>query len=148
MSLSNDMSSEAEELLLFMDNTSEIYRQKLSIIENIKRKIGGGKYNRLLAPKLWMYWVESGRKQYEKEFLNPGEGARVFPPAVRREVAQYLADREYDQIQRGEYGPVPLRNKGAKKGAHSPTRAVRGVLRTAARVARSFGQQLVKGRKR
>ena len=108
----DELSSEAQELLFFLDNDEPLYRRKFDFLKNAYTKMKRGTYNRELARKLWMYYVEDAAKKYEKEFLNPGEWSRVFPPTVRREVAKELEERERVSIERGEYKdfpPVPAR---------------------------------------
>jgi hypothetical protein len=118
--MGHDLSSEAHELLLFIENTGELYNQKLAILENVRRRVRNGTYDHALAPKLWMYWVDAGMRRYEKENLSKGEGPRVFPPPVRREVAAYLANEEFKVLMGGEYGEPPVRNPKLGKKAHSP----------------------------
>jgi hypothetical protein len=77
-----------QELDLFMENTGELYNQKKSILANVKRKRKSGKYDATKAPKLWAYWVNSGVKQYKKEF--PGA---EFDKPTRDALAQDLAKR-------------------------------------------------------
>ena len=82
------------ELDLYLENESSLYNQKLSILSNIRRRIANGTYDHSLAPKLWMYWVTSGAKQYIKEFGT--HGARVdsmFNKATRMALAHELANR-------------------------------------------------------
>ena len=102
-----DFSSEAEELLLFLDNDEPLYRRKKEFLKNVYTKMKRGTYSPALARKLWMYYVEEAAKKYEKEFLNPGEWHQVFPPAVRREVAKELEERERRMIESGEYRDFP-----------------------------------------
>lgn len=89
------------ELYLYMENTSELYGQFKSIIANIKRKIKSGKYSPMLAPKLWMYWVDAGAKRYCKEF--GGNVRTMFPKYKREWLATQLAADEYQKILNGEY---------------------------------------------
>ena len=56
----------ARELYLFMQNERSLMRQRDSIIKNISRKMKSGKYDHKQAPKLWMYWVDNGAKEYDK----------------------------------------------------------------------------------
>lgn len=102
-----------DELRLFIENDADLYRQQMTpIIENIKKKLARGVYDHSLAPKLWGYLVESGAKKYVKEV---GGGSlrwnEMFPPSVRRKVAQELADDYLEMIQNEEFGPV-----GKKEG--------------------------------
>lgn len=103
----DDFSSEAHELLLYLDNDEPLYRRKKEFLKNVYTKMKRGTYNPTLGCKLWMYYVEDSAKKYEKEFLNPGEWHQVFPPAVRREVAKELEERERRMIESGEYKDFP-----------------------------------------
>lgn len=97
--LNRDMSSEAEELVLFADNDSKLYHQRtLPILANLKKRVAKGKYDPALARKLWAYQADDAAKRYEKEFLNPGEWNKVFPPAVRREAAAHWEAYYRDEI--------------------------------------------------
>ena len=93
----------ATELDLYMENTSELYPQKLAILENLKRKIGKGVYDEAKAAKLWMYWVDAGAKRYVKEF-GSGSIDTIFNKPTRERVARDMA-RYYtpDAILRGDY---------------------------------------------
>ena len=95
------------ELALYMDNEYSIYNQKKSIIANLMRKMKSGKYDPILAPKLWAYWVESGAKAYAKEFATPGEWSKMFPKPLRDALAAELAKDEEEKIKNGEYGSDP-----------------------------------------
>lgn len=97
------LSTEARELLLYAENESSLYPKKKMILANLSKKIASGKYDHRLAPTLWAYWVEDAARSYGKEFLAPGEWAKVFPPKVRNEVAHALAKSEYEAIVSGEY---------------------------------------------
>ena len=58
---------EAMELRLYIDNDSDLYRQRLvPIVKNIQRKMKSGKYDHSKAPKLWKYLVYDGAKKYSK----------------------------------------------------------------------------------
>lgn len=95
------------ELELYMENESSIYRQKQSIIENIKRKMKSGRYNPSLAPKLWMYWVDAGAKSYVKEFGGPGARVRdMFPKQLRAMLAKQFAEEYEEMIKNGEFGDI------------------------------------------
>ncbi len=91
------MSHEAHELALFGINDRDLYEKSAKpIMQNLRRKIAKGTYSATLALKLWEYHAERAVKAYEREFMSPGEGKRVFPPAVRREAAREFA-RHYDE---------------------------------------------------
>lgn len=104
MANGNDFEPEKSELLLYLDNESSIYNQKKAIIENMKRKIGQGRYSPEAAVKGWLYWVDAGARQYCKE--NRCDLRMTFPLPLRREVAKEVAIREKELIDNGEYGAV------------------------------------------
>jgi hypothetical protein len=100
MSAYDQLSTDARELVLYAENTEELYAQFLSIIANVKRKITKGTYNPDLAPKLWRYWVDEAAKRYKREF---GSNDWNFPVPVRNEAAAYFAATEHESILNGEY---------------------------------------------
>lgn len=90
-----------EELDLYVENTSELYKQKQAILANLGRQIDKGTYDHEKAAKLWGYWVDEGAKRYAKEF----DGVR-FNKATRDALASRLARRYYEEalIERGKGG--------------------------------------------
>ena len=76
-------------------------RQKSSIIKNIARKMKSGKYDHKQAPKLWMYWVESGAKLYDKLYGSPG--VKTFDKDTKMSVAIQLGDEYKAEIELGNY---------------------------------------------
>lgn len=90
----------AEELKLYIDNTSALYNQKKSIIANLKKKAARGVYDHELATKLWLYLVVAGAKMFVKEFNSSMKAADRFPKATRIKVAKDFAD-EYKDIVSG-----------------------------------------------
>jgi hypothetical protein len=105
----------ATELLLYIENESDLSPQGpsgqgRSIAQNLLRKMAKGKYDHALAPKLWLYLVESGGKRYSKEFGGgEREWSRTFTPATRDVVAQALADQFRDAVAAGEYEGMDYR---------------------------------------
>ena len=91
----------ADELYLWMENERDLQRQKDSIIKNIIRKKKSGKYDHSKAPKLWMYWVDSGAKAYDKEYSSPG--AKTFDKDTRWSVAIQFANEYNAEIDLGNY---------------------------------------------
>jgi len=95
------------ELVLYLENDSEMYRQQDVIVKSLVRKMRSGRYDHTLAPKLWQYWVDAGAKRYLHEFDAPGARVQdVFPVQVRRQVAQFFADQFHDEAELGNYGDV------------------------------------------
>ena len=91
------------EIELYAENDSQLYRsQFLPIIKNIKAKIKSGRYDHLLAPKLWGYYVENAMKGYTKE-VGSGAWNKLLSTKDRLVLSTKLADYYYDAIVRGEY---------------------------------------------
>ena len=84
----------ADELRLIVDNVEPLYRQKLSIQDNLRRKYIKNKYSSDRAPKLWMYLVtESARYLLKQE---GGQMRNSYPKAFREWVAAKWAI-QYEQ---------------------------------------------------
>lgn len=87
-----------QELVLYITNDSQIYRQRISpIIKNLARKVGKGTYDGNLAIKAFMYAAVDGIKKYEKEHAEPGWGGSVNKE-TKTAIAQELADFYGEQI--------------------------------------------------
>lgn len=137
-------SHEARELVLFIDNNYELNRQKDAFLSNVHTKMKRGVYDPTAAVKLWMYYVERGAKAYAKEFSIGTDWARMFPPAVRREVAKHYEAKERGEIERGEHSKYPPvvpgvtkapRRRLSKPGrSHVPVRTFGGPERDAGKV--------------
>jgi len=91
----------ARELYLFMQNERSLMRQRDSIIKNISRKMKSGKYDHKQAPKLWMYWVDNGAKEYDQLYSSPG--VKTFDKDTKMSVAIQLADEYKAEIELGNY---------------------------------------------
>ena len=90
----------AKELQLYIENDQKLYRQVESIVKNIQRKMKSGKYDHKKAPKLWMYVVDAGAKQYHKEYGTPGDKwTKMFDKQTRQAVAETMADEYRDEIE-------------------------------------------------
>jgi len=97
----------ATELELYADNTAELYNQKVAILENLKKRLAKGTYDKEKAIKLWMYWVDAAAKRYAKEF--GGTWSTLFSPTTRLEVARREEERERAEMQlhrAGEANPL------------------------------------------
>jgi hypothetical protein len=94
------MSTEARELILFIENDADLYRQRHQpMILNLAKKFAKGKYDHALAPKLWYYLADAGAKKYVHDFV--GRSAPVgstFSVAVRKEVAAQLANDNLEEV--------------------------------------------------
>ena len=83
------------ELKLYIDNDSQLYKQRLvPIVKNIQKKMKSGKYDHSKAPKLWKYLVDDGAKKYQKEFPDV-----KFSKQEKEAVAQEFADEYKDEIE-------------------------------------------------
>lgn len=100
---------EARELYLFISSDGDLYRQQgLPIIKNLVQKIDRGVYNRDLAVKLYMYYMENGAKAYVRQF--GGTWNTMFDKPSRELAAKnFVADFE------GEYKLGNYDNFHAKK---------------------------------
>lgn len=101
-------SDAVNELDLYLMNNEELYRRRfMPIIENIKRKMRRGIYDHEKVIKLWMYLVDDAAREYIKEFGTPDQDVKdMFPKETRLKVAQLIADREKENIEKGEYDVV------------------------------------------
>lgn len=99
------MRQDAEELILYADNDSHLYRQKDAFLSNMYRKMKSGRYNPELGRKLWMYYVDRAAKQYAKEF--GGTWNKLFPRSERLKAASVLESRERRSLESGEYSKYP-----------------------------------------
>ena len=98
-------SDAVNELDSFIMNDEDLYRRRfMPIITNIKRKIKRGVYDHEKVIKLWMYLVDDAARQYVQEFGTPDQDVKdMFPKETRLQVAQVIADREKENIEKGEY---------------------------------------------
>jgi len=101
-------SDAVNELDLFIMNDEDLYRRRfMPIITNIKRKIKRGIYDHEKVIKLWMYLVDDAARKYVQEFGTPEQDVKdMFPKETRLQVAQVIADREKENIEKGEYDVV------------------------------------------
>lgn len=92
----------ADELVLYLDNDYQLYKQKELIADNLLRKIKRGIYDHARAPDAWIYVVEEAAKKYAKEFASrPGEWSVLFNLPTRRLAAVEIADRWYANARAG-----------------------------------------------
>ena len=89
--------AEAEELALYIENTSELYHGIThSVIENLKKKARKGVYDKERAVDAWMYVADAGAKMYDKEFGSGRGSLTMFSKSDRRKAAEKLA-RYYEE---------------------------------------------------
>lgn len=105
------------ELLLYIDNDGQLYRQQRDPIQkNLVRKLIAGKYDRHKSVKLWEYLADNAAKKYTKEF-GTGDGFGIFNKATRHEAAEHLASNFFQEYQDGEFSHLveQLQPKGRKR---------------------------------
>ena len=96
--IGDSLSDEGDELLMYLQNDGQLYRQRTVPIEkNLKRKADNSKFDIKLAPKLWMNLVNDAVKKYAKEF-----GVQ-FSKQDRMMVAEYLTYEWVAKYLDGEY---------------------------------------------
>ncbi len=87
----SELSHQAENLVLIVENEGKLYAQKQAIIKNLRKIAARGQYDATKGAKAWAYWLEAGAKLYAKENREPaGSWSKNFPASVRREAAIYL----------------------------------------------------------
>ncbi len=74
----------ATELAIYINNDGGLYRQQyMPIVENLRKKIKKGTYDRAKAVKLVMYLAENGAKKYAKELDEASRWAQLFSVPTR-----------------------------------------------------------------
>ena len=90
------LSEEMEELKLYIDNDSSLYRQRyMPILKNLSKKKKKGKYRKTLAQKAFMYLINDGAKRYVRSY--GGNHLDVFPKRQRKQLAKDYVE-EFEQI--------------------------------------------------
>ena len=63
------LSEEMEELKLYIDNDSSLYRQRyMPILKNLSKKKKKGRYRKNLAQRAFMYLIDDGAKRYVRSY--------------------------------------------------------------------------------
>lgn len=103
--INNKFSTEADELLMYLEKDGDLYRRQYEPIEkNLMKKAEKDKFDIKLAPKLWMYLVDNAAKKYIKEFGSSGDRIQdIFPKKLRMQVAEYLSYKWVSKYLNGEY---------------------------------------------
>lgn len=108
---------EARELFLFATNDGQLYRSRITpIIDNLKKKIKKGAYDKVLALKLWRYAADDAAKRYNAEFEGTRAGYGIWTVPIRNEVATLLQEY-YDEELHYAGNPAP------RLGTSRPRRA-------------------------
>ena len=109
----------ARELHLFIDNDGDLYRQQYQpILKNLVTKQAKGVYDKDKAIKLWMYLVESGAKNYVREY-GSGVWHEMFNVPTRREVARLLNEHFLVESALGAYASLLPKKYQSKEVRHA-----------------------------
>jgi len=93
--------TQVDELQLYIDNDSDIYRRRISPIrKNLSRKHKAGKYDTNLAVKIWLPLAKEGAKAYEKEY---GDGGKIFSKGDIEQVALQMKTEWEEEMNTGNY---------------------------------------------
>lgn len=119
-SLLKTAAPDADDLVLYIDNTESLYKRKQEIVKATMRHLRSGKYDAAKSAKLWLYLVDAGAQAWAKE-LGDEEGNRsvkwndLFPKAVREQAARDMSETAKVEIEDGTWDF--LDEKGAKTAA-------------------------------
>jgi hypothetical protein len=93
------------ELDLYINNNEDLYRKRfMPLVHNLNRAVKNNTYNHDNAIKQWNLMVNDAAREYVREFGKPGEDVKdMFSQDSRAKVAKVLADREFDNMKKGEY---------------------------------------------
>lgn len=120
----------ARELELYIENDGELYRQRTSYVDNMKRKMRNGSYDPAKGTKLWLYWVEKGAQKYQREFGSGGTDRNrfIFDLPTRWHVAKRVEEHERQIL--AEQGVTNDRVGGVERAAkRRASRATAGARR-------------------
>jgi len=112
---SHDDAGESE-LDIYVHNEGAIYPMRQAIERNLANKAAAGKYIHARGVDGFMPLMEAGAKRYAKEYATAGEWSKMFPRAVRREVAEHYAKMFESRYKHGEFDSQ-LTKVGAKRKA-------------------------------
>lgn len=108
--LERKLSCKATELILYIENDGDLYRQRIEPIRlNLMRKMAKGTYNHTLACKLWGYLTLEGSRKYCIEFGCP---LTTFSTQDRNEAAKHFADEFLENCKLGEFDDTYQIKKG------------------------------------
>lgn len=91
----------ANELILFADNTGELYNEKKRILALLKGAMGRGVYDPAIARSTWSRWLMKAQVRYRREIPNGVKSATGV--VARHDAAKTIEERERENLQRGEY---------------------------------------------
>ena len=90
--------STVQELVLYITNDSQLFRQRIQpIIKNLSKKVGKATYDGIKAIKAFGYAVTDGLKKYEKDHATKG-WAKSVDKKTREAIAEELLDYYSEEI--------------------------------------------------
>lgn len=105
-----------DELKMYIDNDSQLYRQAQAIHKNYVNKNAAGKFNRDLAAKGFMHLVDRGAKKYFQEFGSKGQKWNdMFPKPTRMYVAKELVKEFEAEMKLGNYDSLLMKKYQKKR---------------------------------
>lgn len=115
----------AEALELWIDNTANLSPggpsgKGRAIVINLMRKVRKGKYDPALAPKIWMYLVDDGAKDYVKHDDERRPWHVKFNMATRKALAERYARRFEEEVEAGEWDDLDTSMQRNPAGQLSP----------------------------
>jgi hypothetical protein len=95
--------SVATELVIFGDNTRDVYRQAESIFKNLITKMARGQYDREKAVTLFMYLADTAAQLFAKDARTTTPWHVMFPVPVRKLAATHWRDSFEGEAKLGNY---------------------------------------------
>lgn len=119
----NKLSETAFELRRYIDSSGE-RNQENAIVKNLMTKRARGVYDKKLAAKLWMYYVDRMAKEAAGDY---DLWHRLYPLSVRQEVAVSLNEGFLEEAATGQHDhllPKKYQTGAKATGPRKPERAV------------------------
>lgn len=123
-----EQSIEERELELFIENDSDLYRQRIEPIhKNLMTKIAQQKFDINLAPKIYMYLIDAGIKKYNADYGGMSLTRRKKENLAKEFVNNFLDEASYGNYEDylpKKYQPKPKEDKKEMGGdivAETPT---------------------------
>lgn len=90
----------ARELFLYATNDGDTYRERVQpVIANLAEHLASRRYDADRARGSWYRVADYAARRYGREFgQGERDGLRMFPPATRRAIVNWLADYYGDEV--------------------------------------------------
>lgn len=95
-----DSHNDADELLLYAENTGELYPARQEIEKQLRQEMANGTYSRENAARLFRSWFDRAATMYRQEI---GSTDHIFSPTVRMIASSEMATRfeAEEKVQKG-----------------------------------------------